>query len=42
MQLWQAIDGAAKTRSGAFLIYQESSLVIGRFATTFSPTSASS
>src|SRR6266536_4690498 len=26
MQLWQAIDGAAKMQSGAFLIYQESSL----------------
>jgi ribonuclease E len=28
MQLWNAIDGAAKAQSGAFLIYQESSLVI--------------
>jgi len=27
-QLWAAIDGAAKAQSGAFLIYQESSLVI--------------
>ncbi|PKO83002.1 MAG: ribonuclease E/G [Betaproteobacteria bacterium HGW-Betaproteobacteria-11] len=27
-QLWEAIDGAAKAQSGAFLIYQESSLVI--------------
>jgi ribonuclease E len=27
-QLWTAIDGAAKAQSGAFLIYQESSLVI--------------
>ena len=28
MQLWRAIDGASKTAPGAFLIYQESSLVI--------------
>ncbi|RLJ64952.1 Rne/Rng family ribonuclease [Sulfurisoma sediminicola] len=28
MQLWNAIEGAAKGQSGAFLIYQESSLVI--------------
>jgi len=28
MQLWTAIEGAAKGQSGAFLIYQESSLVI--------------
>jgi ribonuclease E len=28
LQLWTAIDGAAKGQSGAFLIYQESSLVI--------------
>ncbi|MBF6631138.1 MAG: Rne/Rng family ribonuclease [Comamonas sp.] len=28
LQLWTAIDGAAKTGKGAFLIYQESSLVI--------------
>ncbi len=28
MQLWTAIDGAAKGQTGAFLIYQESSLVI--------------
>ncbi len=28
LQLWTAIDGAAKAQSGAFLIYQESSLVI--------------
>ncbi len=28
LQLWGAIDGAAKVQSGAFLIYQESSLVI--------------
>ncbi|MCF8199283.1 MAG: Rne/Rng family ribonuclease [Sulfuritalea sp.] len=28
LQLWNAIDGASKVQSGAFLIYQESSLVI--------------
>jgi ribonuclease E len=28
MQLWQAIESAAKQQSGAFLIYQEGSLVI--------------
>jgi ribonuclease E len=28
MQLWQAIEGAAGSQSGAFLIYQEGSLVI--------------
>ncbi|GAB2903294.1 hypothetical protein GCM10027046_35810 [Uliginosibacterium flavum] len=28
MQLWTAIDGAAKAQNGAFLIYQEGSLVI--------------
>jgi ribonuclease E len=28
LQLWGAIDGAAKAQAGAFLIYQESSLVI--------------
>ena len=28
MQLWRAIEGAANQQSGAFLIYQESSLVI--------------
>ncbi|MGA7179199.1 MAG: Rne/Rng family ribonuclease [Thiobacillaceae bacterium] len=28
MQLWQAIEGAASGQSGAFLIYQEGSLVI--------------
>ncbi|MCF8184562.1 MAG: Rne/Rng family ribonuclease, partial [Polynucleobacter sp.] len=28
LQLWGAIDGASKAQSGAFLIYQESSLVI--------------
>ncbi|MCK9382873.1 MAG: Rne/Rng family ribonuclease [Sulfuritalea sp.] len=28
LQLWAAIDGASKAQNGAFLIYQESSLVI--------------
>ncbi len=28
LQLWQAVESAAKQQSGAFLIYQESSLVI--------------
>ena len=28
LQLWRAVEGAAKQQSGAFLIYQESSLVI--------------
>jgi ribonuclease E len=28
LQLWRAIEGAATTQNGAFLIYQESSLVI--------------
>src|SRR5512134_295222 len=28
LQLWHAVEGAAKQQSGAFLIYQESSLVI--------------
>ena len=28
LKLWTAIDGAAKAGKGAFLIYQESSLVI--------------
>jgi ribonuclease E len=28
LQLWAAVEGAAKQQSGAFLIYQESSLVI--------------
>src|SRR5881397_631060 len=37
MQLWQAIDGAAKTQSGAFLIYQESSLVIRAIRDYFHP-----
>src|SRR5437016_13006350 len=37
MQLWQAIDGAAKLQSGAFLIYQESSLVIRAIRDYFHP-----
>ena len=37
MQLWQAIDGAAKSQSGAFLIYQESSLVIRAIRDYFHP-----
>jgi ribonuclease E len=37
MQLWQAIDGAAKAQSGAFLIYQESSLVIRAIRDYFHP-----
>src|ERR1022692_3890676 len=37
LQLWQAIDGAATTQSGAFLIYQESSLVIRAIRDYFHP-----
>src|SRR5512132_2775454 len=37
LQLWQAIDGAAKTQSGAYLIYQESSLVIRAIRDYFHP-----
>ena len=37
LQLWQAVDGAAKTQSGAFLIYQESSLVIRAIRDYFHP-----
>src|SRR6266436_1549412 len=37
MQLWQAVDGAAKGQSGAFLIYQESSLVIRAIRDYFHP-----
>src|SRR5947208_6960170 len=37
MQLWQAVDGAAKLQSGAFLIYQESSLVIRAIRDYFHP-----
>ena len=37
LQLWQAIDGAARSQSGAFLIYQESSLVIRAIRDYFTP-----
>ena len=37
MQLWQAIDDAAKSQKGAFLIYQESSLVIRAIRDYFQP-----
>ncbi|MBM3336633.1 MAG: Rne/Rng family ribonuclease [Betaproteobacteria bacterium] len=37
MQLWGAIDGASKSASGAFLIYQESSLVIRAIRDYFQP-----
>ena len=37
MQLWSAIDGASKSASGAFLIYQESSLVIRAIRDYFQP-----
>lgn len=37
LQLWTAIDGAGKSASGAFLIYQESSLVIRAIRDYFSP-----
>src|SRR5215468_1751527 len=37
LQLWQAVDGAAKAQSGAFLIYQESSLVIRAIRDYFHP-----
>jgi ribonuclease E len=37
LQLWQAIDGAARAQSGAFLIYQESSLVIRAIRDYFTP-----
>jgi ribonuclease E len=37
MQLWTAIDGAAKSQSGAFLIYQEGSLVIRAIRDYFQP-----
>src|SRR5450631_3686736 len=37
MQLWQAVDGAAQGQSGAFLIYQESSLVIRAIRDYFHP-----
>lgn len=37
LQLWQAIEGAANQQSGAFLIYQESSLVIRAIRDYFQP-----
>lgn len=37
VQLWNAIDGAAKAQSGVFLIYQESSLVIRAIRDYFHP-----
>ncbi|MEO8739857.1 MAG: Rne/Rng family ribonuclease [Casimicrobiaceae bacterium] len=37
LQLWQAVDGAATGQSGAFLIYQESSLVIRAIRDYFHP-----
>jgi ribonuclease E len=37
MQLWTAIDGAATSQKGAFLIYQESSLVIRAIRDYFHP-----
>ena len=37
LQLWTAIDGAGKSANGAFLIYQESSLVIRAIRDYFSP-----
>ncbi len=37
MQLWTAIDGASKSAPGAFLIYQESSLVIRAIRDYFQP-----
>ena len=37
LQLWQAIDGAASSQNGAFLIYQEGSLVIRAIRDYFQP-----
>ncbi len=37
MQLWRAIEGASKLQSGAFLIYQEGSLVIRAIRDYFQP-----
>jgi ribonuclease E len=37
LQLWRAIDGAANSAAGAFLIYQESSLVIRAIRDYFTP-----
>ena len=38
LQLWTAIDGASTAQSGAFLIYQESSLVIHAIRDYFQPS----
>ena len=37
MQLWRAVEGAGNSQSGAFLIYQESSLVIRAIRDYFQP-----
>jgi ribonuclease E len=37
LQLWRAIEGAATSQSGAFLIYQEGSLVIRAIRDLFQP-----
>lgn len=37
LQLWSAIEGAANSQNGAFLIYQESSLVIRAIRDYFQP-----
>ncbi|WP_374261795.1 Rne/Rng family ribonuclease [Zoogloea sp.] len=37
LQLWRAIDGAAQAQEGAFLIYQEGSLVIRAIRDYFQP-----
>ncbi len=37
LQLWQAIEGAAQSQGGAFLIYQEGSLVIRAIRDYFQP-----
>jgi ribonuclease E len=37
LQLWRAIDGAANSQKGAFLIYQEGSLVIRAIRDYFQP-----
>ncbi len=37
LQLWRAIEGAGNSQSGAFLIYQESSLVIRAIRDYFQP-----
>ncbi len=37
LQLWAAVDGAAREQSGAFLIYQEGSLVIRTIRDYFQP-----